>query len=341
MTHTPEPTTVLYTRNGFAGPMATLTRAQYPPAYTRVEGTYAPRVMNLNSLDAVAFSNPRALPVPVLRDEHLSLEVSYRREEAPFALRNVFADEVHVVLAGEATLETEFGVLNVVKDDLVLIPRATTYRFTGIASELREFILASEAELTFAMSVGLGPLTRVDAPASYADPGLRHGQFETVLRHGDEFTSVFTDYDPLPTIATEGTQMVTKININDLRSIDMGSGLLLPPLLFDDATTRTLIYDLSARKGDRPPVHYNADYDECILYMNGPGKWGAVGTPGTITHTPKGFPHQGPVENVPEGYRAILIETRSRLKLTAAGHEIAQLAETDQYSVHPSVTQPA
>jgi hypothetical protein len=31
------------------------------------------------------------------------------------------------------------------------------------------------------------------------------------------------------------------------------------------------------------------------------------------------------VENVPEGYRAILIETRSKLRVTAAGQEIAKL----------------
>lgn len=32
----------LYTRNGFAGPMATLVRAQYAPTHTRVSGTYPP-----------------------------------------------------------------------------------------------------------------------------------------------------------------------------------------------------------------------------------------------------------------------------------------------------------
>jgi homogentisate 1,2-dioxygenase len=334
-----EPNVVLYTRNGFAGPMATLVREQYSPQYTSITGSYAPRILDLHDLDPAAFAGPRALPVAVLRAPQLSIEVSYRREAAPFALRNVFADEVHVILGGTATLETEFGVLPVEKDDLILIPRATSYRFSDIAGELREAILASETELTFAMEAGLGPLKRKSTPAPYADPSLRPGRYETVIRHGDEFTSVFTDYDPLPTIATDGATLVQKLNINDLRSIDMDSGLLLPPLLFGDHSTNTLIYDLSARSGDRPPVHYNADYDECILYLAGPGKWGSVDKPGLITHTPKGFPHQGPVENVPEGYRAILIETRSKLRVTAAGQEIAKLAETDQYAVHPSQVQ--
>lgn len=339
MTEKIEPTTVLYTRNGFAGPMAVLNREQYPPSYTRVVGSYAPRILDLHALEAEAFDDPRALPVPVLTADGLSLEVVYRSQPAPFGLRNVFADEIHVVLAGRATLETEFGTLQVAKDDLVLIPRATTYRYVDIEEEVREFLLVSETELTFAMELGLGPLKKVDAPMPFADPSLRSGEYETVIRHGDEFTSVFTDYDPLPTISTTGAPLVTKVNINDLRSIDMGSGLLLPPMLFDDATTQTLVYDLSSRKGDRPPVHYNADYDECILYMAGPGKWGAVETPGLLTHTPKGFPHQGPVENVPEGYRAILIESRTKLAPTAAGYEIAQLAETDQFGAHPSAVE--
>jgi hypothetical protein len=49
----------------------------------------------------------RALPVAVLRDPRLSIEVNYRREPAPFALRNVFADEFHVILGGAATVETQ------------------------------------------------------------------------------------------------------------------------------------------------------------------------------------------------------------------------------------------
>jgi len=332
-------TTVLYTRNGFAGRMATMVREQYSPDYTRVVGSYAPRILNLHGVDPGVFADPRALPVTVLQGEGLSMEVSYRTQDSVFGLRNVFADEVHIVLAGSATLETEFGVLRIQKDDLILIPRATTYRFVDVEGDLREYILASDTELCFAMQVGLGPLKRFETPSPYADPSIRKGEFETIIRHGDEFTSYFTDYDPLPTVSTSGTSVVIKVNINDLRSVDMSSGLLLPPLIFDDTTTQTLIYDLSARRGGRPPVHYNAEYDESILYLSGPGSWGGVDTPGTITHTPKGLPHQGPTEDVPEGYRAILIETRCKMRVTATGRDISYLAETDQFSRHPSENQ--
>ena len=55
-----------------------------------------------------------------------------------------------------------------------------------------------------------------------------------------------------------------------------------------------------------------------------------------VTHVPKGFPHQGPTEDVEQGYRAVLLETRLRLTPTPAGAQIGRLIETDQFSVHPS-----
>ena len=61
-----------------------------------------------------------------------------------------------------------------------------------------------------------------------------------------------------------------------------------------------------------------------------------VSVPGMLTHVPKGFPHQGPTENVVQGYRAVLLETRARLTPTPAGAEIGCLIETGQFGVHPS-----
>lgn len=177
MTRTDGPNPVLYTRNGFAGRTATLLRSQYSADYTRVKGSYAPRIYNLNDLDEAAFNDRRAMPVSIMNDGTVSLEIAYRREAAPFATRNVLADEVHVVLAGSATLETEFGVLSVAKDDIVLIPRAISYRFVDIVGELREFLIVTENELNFAMSPGLGPLTRMDAAAP--SPTRPRGQVST------------------------------------------------------------------------------------------------------------------------------------------------------------------
>ena len=41
-----------------------------------------------------------------------------------------------------------------------------------------------------------------------------------------------------------------------------------------------------------------------------------------------------------EGYRAMLLEIRSRLTPTAHGAAIAALIETDQFGLHPSAATP-
>jgi homogentisate 1,2-dioxygenase len=339
MTRSAESHSTLYSRNGFAGPMAVVSRAGYPPSYTRITGSYEPVVMNLHELDSGVFANPRALPVPVLRDTCVSLEVAYRSAAMPFAYRNVRSDEVHVIMGGSATLVTDFGQFHVRKDDIILIPRAISYRYVDLSEQIREFILCSDEALNFVLSPGLGPLVELDYPTPSANTVPNADEYEILLRHGDQFTSVFTDSDPLACGPVSGTQVVAKMNIADLPAINIERGVLAPPAIITGCVTETMIYDLSSRTGDRPPVHFNADYDECVLYMAGPGNWGAVSTSGTLTHTPKGFPHQGPEENVPGGYRAILIETRANLTSTPAGHEIAKRADTAEYGIHPSIAE--
>jgi homogentisate 1,2-dioxygenase len=92
-----------------------------------------------------------------------------------------------------------------------------------------------------------------------------------------------------------------------------------------------MLYTLSARSGRRPPIHHNADYDEIVVYAAGPGAWGAISEPGTLTWVPKAVTHHGPNEDVPEGYQAWLLETRSTMRFTPLALRRAALMETGLY----------
>jgi hypothetical protein len=48
-----------------------------------------------------------------------------------------------------------------------------------------------------------------------------------------------------------------------------------------------------------------------------------------LAHTPKRFPHQGPDEEAPGGYKAVLLETRCRMQPTPFGAAIGHLAVSD------------
>jgi homogentisate 1,2-dioxygenase len=334
----------LYTRNGFAGPMATIVRGQYSPPYVRVSGNYAPYRFDVHDVSDTAFAESRALPVAVLEGTGVSVEVAYRSEATAVAVRNVLADELHFVLEGGGRLDTDFGVLQVRAGDFVLLPRAVTYRYAEVTSPLREIVVVTESRLAVDPENAPGVLNvdlHVDAPTP--DPAIDRGagEYEVVIRHGREFTSYFYDYDPLPSLAVVGAPIVRRFNIENVHGLSVESGGLMPPRLINDASTRTLVFYLGSHKSERPPIHHNADYDEVIFYVAGPGHYGAVGEPGTVTWTPKGIVHQGPDEDVPEGYEAWLLETRAPLSLTPAGREIGRLMETGQFGIHPSVGQPA
>jgi homogentisate 1,2-dioxygenase len=339
---TPPPNVDLYTRNGFGGPWSTIIKAQYGPAYSRVEGTYAPRRLNVSDLADVTFADQRVLPVPLLAGDGVSVEAARRAEPMACAVRNVFADEVHYLLSGRATLETDFGVLQVRAGDFVVIPRGVSYRLSAIAETVAEVIAVSASELRFdpeGVPGVINPDLHVDAPVPYDDPVGTPGEYEVVIRHGDQTTSYFYDYDPLRCLATAGAPQVLRFNIESVQGWGVPRGGMVPPRLINDASTRTLLFYLGARRSDRPPIHHNVDYDEVIVYCGGPGHYGAVTEPGTITWTPKGILHQGPEEDVPEGYQAWLFETRAPLSLTPAGQELARLMETSSFDIHPMAEQ--
>jgi homogentisate 1,2-dioxygenase len=335
------PNVDLYTRNGFRGPAATMVRGQYSPTYTAVRGTYVPRRLDVHGLTDTALADSRSLPAAILTGEDINIEVSLRTEPTTVAFRNVFADELHYVLEGRGRLETDFGVLDLRAGDMVLLPRSVTYRYGSVTEPLREIVIVTSSQLAVDPENQPGVLNvdlHVDTPTPDPRPGPP-GEYEVVLRHGQEFTSYFYDHDPVPCLEVAGAPIVRRFNLENVHGLSVDKGALPPPRLINDATSRTLLFSLSNRRNDRPPVHHNADYDEVIFYVAGPGRYGEVDKPGTITWTPKGVIHQGPEEDVPEGYRAFLLETRAALSLTPAGRSISAVMETGQFAFFESTVE--
>jgi homogentisate 1,2-dioxygenase len=339
MTTSP-PNIDLYTRNGFVGPMATLVRSQYAPPYKRVVGNYTPQRFSVLDVPDSAFTDPRGFPVPLLAGDGVSIETARRTQDMPFAVRNVLADELHFIYSGSARLETDFGELDVVPGDFVVIPRAVTYRIREVSGELVEAVIVTPSQLLIEPENAPGVLNvdlHVDVPRPFASSLEIDGEYEVVLRHGTETTSYFFDFDPLPTLQVLGAPIVRRFNIAHVHGLGVSSGGLMPSKIINDPTGHTMMFYVGTRQSERPPIHHNADFDEIIFYTAGPGQYGAVSEPGTVTWTPKGVIHQGPEENVPEGFQAFLIETRAPLTFTPLGREIGHLMETSLFDLHESV----
>jgi homogentisate 1,2-dioxygenase len=326
----------LYTRNGFTGTTGTIIRSHYAPPYARIEGSYGPHRLDVTASDAL-LENAGELPIAVLVGDGVSIELAYLTAPSFAAVRNVFADEIHYILEGSGRLETDFGVLDVRAGDFVLLPRAVTYRFAAISSPIREILVITSSEMVLdpQPAIALDLDKHVDIPIP--DPARRgKGEYRVIIRHGAEFTTYYFEDDPLTCVETDGAQIVRRFSFENVPFLTFDQTGPFPAKLFDDSTTNVLLFNLSNRKSPRPPIHHNADFDELVFYVAGPGHYGLVDKPGTIMWTPKGIIHHGPSEDAPEGYKAFLVETRSPMRLTAAGKAIASLMETGLFGVFDS-----
>lgn len=314
--------------------MATAVRTYYTPPFTRAVGEYVPQLLDPSLLPG----GEDGFPIPLLEGDGVSVSSSVRSGPTAYALRNVHADELHFVVEGGGRLETDFGVLDLVAGDFVLLPRAVTYRYGAIVAPLHELVFATDSRLVIDPDFGvLNVDLHVDSPVP--DPTIDRGAGEHELRvlHGGQTTSYFYDHDPLPCVAVVGAPVIQRFNFSNLHVLTIDVGARPPGRIINDESTKSLFYNLSSRRCDRPPAHHNADYDEIYVYTAGPANYGAISKPGTIAWTPKGIVHHGPEEDIPEGYKAILFETRANIALTPAGRSVAKLAETADFATHPSV----
>lgn len=328
----PAPHLYNYTREGFTGARSNIARTGYSPAYTRIDGDYAPRRLDIADLFP---AGGRPMPVAILRGAGITLEAARYEAAMDFAMRNVAADEVHYIVSGQARLETDFGALDIGHGDFVLLPRAVAWRYAGIGEPVMALIAACEGALAIAPDprAVLNVARDVHEPVPFADGAP--GEYEVVVRHPGGTTSYFHGFDPLGGQVARGTPQVRRFNIESAKGLGIASGGIPPGRLIDDATGQSLFYHLGSRRSDRPPIHCNADYDEIIVYAGGPGAYGGMTVPGTVAWTPKGIAHHGAEEDVAEPYQAWLMETRGNLSMTDAGRSVARLMETGEYGIHP------
>jgi len=318
-------------REGFYGDGINVIRAQHVPDFLKVSGLHAPHRLNLNDLALPDRSDPQALPVPIFMSRSgAQLSVSGRREAMPFVISNVEADEVHFIQTGDLRFATAYGSIAAVPGDFVFIPRAVPYQIDSVDGPTLSIIAEIPGAVKFAAAPEFDP--RIVAPmVESAAP--QAGETTLLVKSFDGVTRYVKPYSPLAMVSVSGgNNPVWKINLRDVPPNEAGH----PTQFAASPDNDELFYTLSARRRRRPPMHYNADYDEMIFYFAGPGPWGAVKEPGTLTWVPKGIAHHGPTEDVPEGYLAWMLESRPTMRLTDAGLKVAQLMETDLYGPHPS-----
>lgn len=335
----PPPGLHLYTRDGFTGSMAVAIRPFEVYEYTTAEGPHAPRRIALDTVAVADADDPLALPTVVATSRAgAMLSVSRRRAATPFIFRNTEADELHFVQEGTFRYTTDFGVLEVGPGDFVWLGRTVTYEVEPTGDESLRVIVETPEQLGLNPPAPFGMLNLGrDVRRPTLVPPPQDAPRELWLKAFDGITRFTTVHDPLACrVIVDGTPPAWALNLAAIATLSYAHGG--PPAQFlQTPSTDLMFYTLSSRPpAGRPPQHHNADYDELIFYVRGPGAYGAIDEPGALAIIPKGVTHWGPEEHVPEGYLAWLLESRGTMRLTDAGAAASVLMETGTFGHLPS-----
>ncbi|GAB3425003.1 homogentisate 1,2-dioxygenase [Flindersiella endophytica] len=265
--------------------------------------------------------------------------------------RNGIGDECVYVEAGEARVETVFGVLDARTGDYVMIPRATTHRWipTGdgplqaYAIEANSHIAPPKKYLSrYGQFLEHAPYCERDLHGP-AEPFLEEGRdVEVLLKHrgngpgGIVGTRLVYDTHPFDVVGWDGCLYPYTFNVADFEPIT-GRIHQPPPVHQVFEGYNFVICNFCPRKVDYHPLaipvpyyHSNVDSDEVMFYCGGDyeaRKGSGIGL-GSISLHPGGYAH-GPQPSAIEAALgaerfeelAVMVDTFRPLELGEAGRE--------------------
>lgn len=332
-------------RQGFYGKVSHLYRTHPPTGWSNIEGPLRPRSYDLNRyLDITSLGAEAQLairqsqlgskeksfsPICFLQNKDVALHV-VAPVSMPFYYRNADGDDVYFIHQGSGLLECDFGSLNYVKGDYIVIPRGTTYRFLPESNPQMYLLVESLSEINIPDRGMLGPNALFD-PAMIDTPEIptaksSDGISYVHIKRENQITRVEYPFNPLDVVGWKGDLTVMRINVKDIRPI-MSHRYHLPPSVhttflgsnFVICTFLPRPFEQDEAAMRIPFYHRNIDFDEVIFYSEGSFfSRDGIGS-GMLTWHPTGI-HHGPH---PKAFAAS--------KKKEATDEIAVMVDTYHY----------
>ncbi|HEX2416942.1 MAG TPA: homogentisate 1,2-dioxygenase [Micromonosporaceae bacterium] len=284
-----------------------------PPAWSRIPNhPLKPRHFKTHKLDAPGSD-------PILGRQHLlandDCRISYAVSDQPSALyRNAIGDECLYLEAGEATIESTFGKLDVTSGDYIIIPTSVIYRIIPQGT-IRTLVVEATGHI--------GPPKRYlsvrgqfleHAPYSErdirgpAEPMLETGgDVEVHVQHRRGWTRFTYAHHPFDVVGWDGCLYPWAFSIHDFEPLT-GRVHQPPPAHQTFEGPNFVMCSFVPRKVDYHPLaipvpynHHNVDSDEVLFYTGGnyEARKGSGIELGSISLHPSGFTH-GPQPGAPE-----------------------------------------
>lgn len=282
-------------RNGFFGKVSHLYHLNPPTGWTNIEGNLKPRAYNCNNTSENKTTK-------ILYNNDVSIYISKLNQDMTYYFRNADGDEVIFVHDGEGKIETDFGPLNFVKGDYIVVPRGTTYRV--LVTKPSYFLLVeSYSEIEQPTRGILGPNALYDPSiieTPEPEPIIDNKEWELKIKRLGEYTSVFYPFNPIDVVGWKGDLSVWKINIKDICPV-ISHRAHIPPSINTTFVAHNFVIcsfvprPIESEEGALkvPFYHRNIDFDEVIFYHDGDFFSRDNIKAGSITFHPQGI-HHGP-----------------------------------------------
>ena len=326
-------------KEGFFGPATHMYHRRPPTGWTRFEGPLQPRAFDTTRLGMAADSPWQAS----LLLYNAAVKFRYWRLERsmPALARNSDGDELLFLHEGNAVLFCDYGRLELVQGDYLLLPRGTMWRLEVEAPVSALLIEATNDSFRLPDKGMLGPhaifdeamldTPLIDAPF-LAQQDDREWRVEVKRR--DQVSVITYPYSPLDAVGWKGDLAPVRINWRAIRPI-MSHRYHLPPSVHTTFLAgRFVVCTFVPRPFESDPdalkvpfFHNNDDFDEVIFYHAGEFFSRDNIHPGMITMHPCGFthgPHPKALKNMLEQKApgtnevAVMLDTRDALEVGEA-----------------------
>jgi homogentisate 1,2-dioxygenase len=282
-------------------------------------------------------------PILVNQDCHISLAAPTESMKDYF-YKNADADEMLFIHEGAGKLHTQYGEIDFVYGDYLIIPRGTIYQIEFANGENRLFILESFSPIRFPKKY-LSRHGQLLEHSPYCERDIRPPQnLRTIDQDGDfllkvkkkgRLYGIHYGHHPFDVIGWDGCCYPFAFSIHDFEPIT-GRVHQPPPVHLTFEGNQFVVCSFCPRLFDYHPQaipapynHSNIDSDELLYYVDGDFMSRKNVTRGMLTLHPGGIPH-GPHPGAVErsiGAKetkelAVMVDTFHPLQLTKQALDI-------------------
>jgi homogentisate 1,2-dioxygenase len=242
----------------------------------------------------------------LLGNADVTLAVSRPTADMTYFYRNAQAYEVWFAHEGSGTLRTQFGNLDFVPGDYIVIPYGTTWQMTLNAGSARFFVIEAPSQIEppkryrnqYGQLLEHAPYSERDMrPPSTIDTHTSSGEYEVRVKVRNRLTRHILDHHPHDVVGWDGYLYPWIFSIHDFEPIT-GRVHQPPPVHqtfqghnFVVCSFVPRLFDYHPQAIPAPYNHSNVNSDEVIYYCDGNFMSRKGINKHDITLHPTGLPH--------------------------------------------------